>query len=158
MVIIMLNEAETMTDANREGAAADAAKEYLSFVSDGIHFVVNASNVIEIIMSHTFTRLPKTPEYIKGIINLRGQIIPIIDVRLKMNKPDMDYGENACIIVVDVNSTVVGLLVESVSHVVKINSEDISPVPPKNMQELVSGIARIGDEVYLMLDCDLIIT
>ena len=152
----MLNESEILTEINEEMVTDDMAKEYLAFVSDGIQFVVSAFNIIEIITNHFVTRLPKVPNYVKGISNLRGQIIPIIDVRLKMNKSDIEYSDNACIIVIDVNSTVIGLLVESVSYVLKIGDADISPAPAKNKQELVSGIARVGDTVYLMLDCDLI--
>jgi len=153
-----MNETEVLQEiTGSDTAITEIMREYLVFVSDGIQFTVSAANVVEIIMNHKFTRLPKVPDYIKGIINLRGQIIPIIDVRLKMNKPDIVYTESACIIVIDVNSTAVGLLVESVSHVVRINDNDISPAPAKNRQELVSGIARTGEAVYLLLDCDLIV-
>jgi len=148
---------ELESDESSAASILDTAREHLAFVSDGLHFVVDASHVKEIITNHSITQLPKLPPFIKGVINLRGQIIPIIDMRLRMGRPEIEYGDEACVIVIDVNSVQVGLLVERVSHVAKIREEDISPPPVKNKQELVSGITKVDEVVYLVLDCELIV-
>lgn len=128
-------------------------RKYLTFTSDGLHFGLNASYVIEIITSHSITHLPMVPNYVKGIINLRGQIIPIIDIRLKMNKPEIEYTEKSCIIVIDVDGIAAGILVDSISNVLDINYEEISAPPKNNEQDLVNGIISLPEAVVMMLDC-----
>lgn len=131
-----------------------STKEYLAFYSDGLCFAVPAQNISTIIMSFEITKLPKLPAYIPGVINLRGQIVPIIDIRLKMNRPAMDYNRNACIIVLDFDDLMIGMLVEQVAHVVDITEFDIKPSSTIEQQEMVSGIAKVGENVYLLLDCE----
>ena len=130
-------------------------EEYLAFISDGLSYVVSVSNIVEIIMNHTITHLPKVPHFIRGIINLRGQVIPIIDVRLRMNRPQSELSdEEVCVIVINVNDVLMGLLVEKVSHIVNLMPEHITPPPTNKHQELVSGIVNIDGSVYLLLDCE----
>lgn len=136
---------------------ADTVK-YLTFVSDGLTFGVNASQVTEIITNHHITILPMVPQFIKGIINLRGQIIPIIDIRLRMNKPETEYNDSSCIIVLNINSVSIGIFVDTVSQVVDIDETKISPPTANNKQELVNGIISLAnDKVILLLDCDLLV-
>ena len=99
--------------------------------------------------------LPLAPDYVKGIINLRGQIIPIIDIRLRMGKPSIDYTSSTCIIVLDINSIQIGIIVDAVQQVMDIDQSQISPVPVENQQELISGMISSGDRsVILFLDCE----
>lgn len=136
----------------------DNSKKFLAFLSDELLFGVNAAYVTEIITNHHITMLPMVPNYIKGIINLRGQIIPIIDIRLKMNKPDMDYTDTSCIIVLDINSVLIGILVDTVSQVVDVYEDRISPPTANNKQELVNGMVSLpSGVVMLLLDCELLI-
>ena len=82
---------------------------------------VNASYVVEIIINHALTSLPMTPDYVKGIINLRGQIIPIIDIRLRIGHPDAETDSTVCIIVLDIEGTQIGILVDRVAQMVDID-------------------------------------
>lgn len=136
----------------------DTSKKFLAFLSDELLFGVNAAYVTEIITNHHITMLPMVPNYIKGIINLRGQIIPILDIRLKMNKADMDYTDTSCIIVLDINSVLIGILVDTVSQVVDVYEDKISPPTANNKQELVNGMVSLSSGVVmLLLDCELLI-
>ncbi len=132
----------------------EGVKKYLTFISDELYFAVDAEYVVEIITSHSVTHLPRVPDFVTGIINLRGQIIPIIDFRLRMGRPMEDYTDKSCIIVIDVNSVMMGLFVDSVSHVVDINLDDISAPPSGNRQEMVSGLIHLNGVNNLILDCE----
>ena len=133
-------------------------KKFLTFLSDGLTFAVDAGYVSEIITNYTITVLPHVPSFIKGIINLRGQIIPIIDIRERMHKPMLENTESSCIIVLDINSVSIGIFVDTVSHVVDVYESDISPMPPNSSQELVKGMMSLSKEmVILFLDCELLI-
>ena len=142
-----------------ESTEVEVEKErFLTFHSADLTFAVNTKYVIEIITNHTITTLPMVPEYIKGIINLRGQIIPIVDIRLRLGKPsidmEMENSDTCCIIVLDIDSISVGIIVDSVSQVVDSELSKISPVPVNNQQELVNGMISLDvNNVVLLLDC-----
>ena len=138
------------------GVVSDS-KKYLTFVSNGLGFAICSDYVIEIINEHFITHLPRVPDYIKGIINLRGQIIPIMDARLRMGHPAADYTKETCIIVISVNDVSIGLFVDKVLHMIDIADEAISEPPVNNSQEFVNGITHAHDVVYLLLDCELLL-
>ena len=99
--------------------------------------------------------VPLVPDYVKGIINLRGQIIPIIDIRLRMGKPSIEYTTSTCIIVLNINSICIGIIVDAVQQVMDIDQEKISPVPVENQQELINGMISSSERsVILFLDCE----
>lgn len=149
---------ELMSSEEMQNSQKDNAKKFLAFVSDDLLFGVNAAYVTEIITNSHITVLPMVPNYIRGIFNLRGQIIPIIDIRLKMNKPDVNYDDFSCIIVLDINSILIGILVDTVSQVVDVYEDRISPPTANNKQELVSGMVSLSnDVVMLLLDCELLV-
>ena len=134
--------------------------KYLTFFSDGLTFAMKAEHISQIIQNHAATHLPRVAKYVKGIMNLRGQIIPIVDYRLRSGRsePEEGYGELACIIIMEVDLVVVGILVDGVNNVVDIRDEDIKP-PPSGYRDhaFIMGIARAGEDVYLVLDCEKII-
>ncbi|MCL2088585.1 MAG: chemotaxis protein CheW [Oscillospiraceae bacterium] len=150
-------ESTVLMDMDAPVETSVTMQEYLVFISDELRYVVSAANVIEIITNLSITHMPKVPDYIKGIINLRGQVIPIIDIRLRMYRSPVEYDEECCIIVINMNDVFVGLLVEKVSHVVNIDEENISQPPANKKQELVSGIVNLDNDVYLILDCEKLI-
>lgn len=125
--------------------------QFLIFNSDDILFGVNVEYVVEIITNHTITHLPMVPGYIRGILNLRGQIIPVIDIRLRLGK----YPQEECsTIVLDVNGTQVGILVDSVAQMISIPRDDIMPVPAHSTQKLISGLYSLPDHGTMMVfDC-----
>jgi len=129
---------------------------YLTFDLDEECFGIEIKYVTEIIGMQKITKIPEIMEYIKGIINLRGKIIPVVDVRLKFNKDQKEYNDRTCIIVIDTQEIVVGLIVDSVSEVMSINDEDIAPPPSEKTgirNRYLKGIGKTDDQVKLLLDC-----
>ena len=143
-----------------DAAPADTTPEilsdkYLIFISDNLLYGIDANEVVEIITDHTITRLPRVPHYVRGIINLRGQIIPIIDMRLRLGKPPQ---EDNCVMVINVEGNQVGLLVDGVERMVDIPRESILPMPTQNPQKLISGMCSLPEgTTMLILDCDLLL-
>ena len=136
----------------------ELSQKYLLFLSDGLEFGVKASYISEIITNYHITSVPLVPTYIKGIINLRGQVIPIIDIRSKMGKMEAEPTSVSCIIVLDVNSVMVGIYVDTVLLVADIDESKISPPSPHNRLELVNGMVSMGGEKTLFLiDCEKLI-
>lgn len=147
------NTNNTQEAAVRETIAEDRER-FLTFMSDGLTFAVSTNYIIEIVTDYAITFLPMVPDFVKGIINLRGQIIPIIDIRLRLGKMPIDYTRTTCIIVLEINAVSIGIVVDSVSQVLDINKENISSVPVNNQQEMVNGMISLDDgSVVLLLDC-----
>jgi len=135
---------------------------YMTFKSGNEYFAIGIHCVNEIIGYQEITEVPETEDYIKGLINLRGKIIPVIDVRLRFKQKPIEYNDRTCIIVIDVKSTVVGLIVEKIADVVTITSDNITPPPSIGKRDGVSnkyvyGIGKVRDEVKLLLDPDKLI-
>lgn len=134
--------------------------KYLTFVLDNESYGIGINNVTEIIGIQPIALVPELPDYIRGIINLRGKIIPVMDVRLRFKKTFREYNDRTCIIVVDINDLSIGLIVDSVSEVLIIPEQDI--VPPPNLNKVsnkyIRGIGKIENEVKLILDCDKLIS
>ena len=138
-----------------EAAVPVSTERFLTFSSDGLNIGVSTNYVIEIITNHAITMVPLVPDYVKGIINLRGQIIPNIDIRLRMGKPSIEYTNTTCIIVLNINSVYIGIIVDAVQQVMDIDQSKISPVPVENQQELISGMISSSERsVILFLDCE----
>lgn len=136
----------------------DAQKgKFMTFQTGKEFFGISISYVNEIIAMQPITKIPEVEEYIKGLINLRGKIIPVIDVRTRFRLEPMEYTDRTCIIVINVKTTVVGLIVEKIAEVDTIQDEDIVPPPALGKKEneqnkYVYGLARTGDTVKLLLD------
>lgn len=151
---IIANEAAVQ---NQEGAASAAdtgvTRKYLIFLADDLHLGVDAEYVVEILNNHTITPLPMTPSYVRGIFNMRGQIIPILDIRLKLGKPSANED---LLIVINYDETQVGILVDAVDQMVDIPENSILPMPSKSPQRLVSGMCPLpnGSGTMLVLDCE----
>ena len=130
---------------------AETIKKFLTFISDNLVFGIDASYVTEIIINHNITFLPMVPYFIKGIINLRGQTIAIIDIRLLMGKPEAEKPEGTnCIIVLNINSVSIGITVDSVSQVLDINTNLIAPPTANNNNELINGIITLSDGTTML--------
>lgn len=129
--------------------------KFLIFHTEELFFGVDAATVVEIITNHTVTRLPMVPDYVNGIINLRGLIIPIIDIRRRLGKTSKD---DCSIIVISVYGTQVGILVDWVDRMVDIPNGTILPMPAQNAQKMISGMSSLPDGgTMLLLDCDMLI-
>lgn len=142
-------------EVSEGGSAPSTVERFLTFVSDNITFGVSTKYVMEIITSYMICSLPMVPEYIKGIINLRGSTIPIMDIRLRMGKMPVEYTDKTCIIILEINENTIGIVVDSVTQVLDIDMSKISPIPVQNRQELTNSMISLDDgTVVLFLDCD----
>lgn len=133
------------------------SRKYLIFITDDLRLGVNAEYVVEIMNTHTATYLPMMPDYICGIYNMRGQIIPIMDIRRRLGKPPAEV-ENL-LVVLNYNGTQLGILVDSVEAMLDIPNASILPIPSQSAQKLVSGMCTLpdGSGTMLVLDCDQLI-
>ncbi len=149
---------EIMEEFDEEDTQKD---KYMTFKSGNEYFAIEIKCVNEIIGFQNIAAIPETEDYIKGLINLRGKIIPVIDVRVRFKQEPLEYNDRTCIIVINVRSTVVGLIVETIADVVTIEKENISPPPSLGNHDAknkyVYGIGKVGDEVKLLLDPDKLI-
>ena len=130
--------------------------KFLSFLLGNDVFALPIRYVTEIVGIQPITGVPEVPAYVKGIINLRGRIIPVIDMRLKFGAKPIPYDGRTCIIVADVSGVLAGLIVDHVSEVVSIPDEDIVPPPDISADaknRYISGIGKVGGEIRLVLDC-----
>ena len=136
----------------------DSQKDkYVTFKSGNEYFGIKIEYVNEIIVYQEITEIPETEEYIKGLINLRGKIIPASDVRIRFKQEPFEYNDRTCIIVLNVKELVVGLIVEKIAEVVEITEGNILPNPKigkadRSQNKYVYGIGKVGDEVKLLLD------
>jgi purine-binding chemotaxis protein CheW len=153
---------DLMTDTKileQIGQEEDTQKgKFLTFSLGNESYGLEIKYVTEIIGIQPITEVPELPEYIRGIINLRGKIIPVMDVRLRFKKPFNEYNERTCIIVIDVKDTSLGLIVDMVSEVLPISDENIAPPPDINKSagnRFVKGIGKVGSDVKLLLDCEM---
>lgn len=143
---------------NREG-------KYLTFSLDGEEYGIGILKVKEIIGTMPITPVPQTPKFVKGVVNLRGKVIPVIDLRLRFGISAVDYTERTCIIVVEINeemeTIIMGLVVDSVSEVLNIKSDDIEDSPKFGTglkTDYILGMAKIGNGVKILLDIDRVLT
>jgi len=131
--------------------------KFLTFSIDKEVYGIEIKFVTEIIGIQKITQVPEVPDYVKGIINLRGKIIPVIDVRLKFKKDAIDYNDRTCIIVIDIDQISVGLIVDNVAEVIVIPEENVVP-PPGNrsgfQNRYIKGIGKVENDVKLLLDCE----
>lgn len=131
--------------------------KYMTFKSGSEYFGLEIQYVQQIIQSQVITKIPETEDYIKGLINLRGRIIPVVDVRVRFHQGESEYNDKTCILVITVKDTTVGLIVEQIAEVVEIKEENILP-PPKigkadrEHNKYVYGIGKVGNAVKLLLD------
>ncbi|MBP1753685.1 MAG: cheW4 [Firmicutes bacterium] len=134
---------------------------YLTFLIGEECYGFEIKHVTEIIGIQAITEIPELPEYVKGIINLRGKIIPVMDVRLRFKKETLIYNDRTCVIVVDVNDISIGFIVDQVAEVMSIPEEDIVDPPRvhKGMNnKYIKKIGKVGNSVKLLLDCEMLLT
>ncbi len=138
---------------------------YLSFRLGDEVFAAHASKVLNILEMCKVTEVPRAPEYMKGIINLRGTVLPVIDLRLKLGMSQTEKTANTCIIVLDIaigdESVMVGAIVDAVQAVIELEKSELLPPPSigsKYKSEFIVGVANINDSFTMVLDMDAIIS
>ena len=139
---------------NRDG-------KYLTFTLAGEEYGISILKVKEIIGLLAITMVPQTPDYVKGVINLRGKVIPVVDLRLKFGMAAMAYTERTCIIVVEIRteaaSILIGIVVDAVSEVLNIKAGDIEETPnfgSRLKTDYILGLAKVGEGIKILLDID----
>ncbi len=128
--------------------------KYLTFWTDGQLFGVPIADVVQIVGMQNITNIPEFPHYAKGVINLRGSIIPLIDMRLRLAKQEAPYDERTCIIVTNIEQRDVGFIVDEVDEVLSVSGERIVP-PPQiagNNAAYITGIGKLDSRVVLLMD------
>jgi len=157
----MLDETnqETMPDEQMMEKNTQAEK-YLSFSLDDQEYGIDIRNVTEIIGIQSITEIPDTPPFVKGVINLRGKVIPVIDVRLRFDLEEQVYNERTCVIVVHLETLAVGLVVDTVSEVIDIPKENIEASPEvksSSASRYIEGLGKVGEEVKILLNTNKLI-
>lgn len=137
-------------------------EQYMTFKCSDEIYGISIKYVNEIIGLSQITKVPETQDYLIGLINLRGKIIPVIDVRIRFGKEPLEYNDRTCVIVIDVKSTVIGLIVDAIDEVAAFAENEITPPPSVSdlamqAKKYVFGIGRVNGEVKLLLDLDKLI-
>ena len=148
-----------MDEMMNTGAVSTDTQEgkYMTFKSGSEYFGLEIQYVQQIIQFQAITKIPETEDYIKGLINLRGKIVPVVDVRVRFKQGECEYTDKTCILVITVKDTTVGLIVEQIAEVAEIQKENILPPPTigrndKGHNKYVYGIGKVGTSVKLLLD------
>lgn len=144
-----------MIDSIEEDEDGTQDSQYLLCKLDNEEYGINISDVQSIEELQTIVAVPDMPEYVKGVINLRGRVIPVIDMRLKLSMADREYDDRNCIVIVKINESNIGLIVDTVSEVVNIPENNIDPAPSfkdsRGSNRYISGIGKLGEEVKILL-------
>jgi purine-binding chemotaxis protein CheW len=155
----MAELAETMDQAVK--AIAEKEGKYLTFTLAKEEYGIGILKIKEIIGMMPITTVPQTPEFVKGVINLRGKVIPVMDLRLRFGMEEMEYNERTCIIVVEIEgrsgTVMIGTVVDSVSEVLSIKGENIEDTPnfgTKLNTDYILGMAKTEGNVKILLDID----
>lgn len=130
--------------------------KYLTFKLGKEVYAIEIRNVTEIVGIQKISVLPETASYMKGIINLRGKIIPVVDMCLRLKKESSGYTNRTCIIVIDIQDMSVGLIVDHVNEVISIPDSAIVPAAElhgASSTRYIKGIGKVGEEIRLLLDC-----
>ncbi|WP_457572249.1 chemotaxis protein CheW [Desulfovulcanus sp.] len=131
--------------------------QLVTFSIGGEEFGVEILKVQEIIRMLDITRVPKAPDFVEGVINLRGKVIPIIDLRKRFGMASKGHDKNTRIIVIEINKMIVGFIVDSVSEVLRIPADTVEPPPPVVAgldSEYISGVGKLDDRLLIFLDLD----
>jgi purine-binding chemotaxis protein CheW len=149
----------------QENARAGREGKYLTFSMAAEEYGIGILKVKEIIGMMTITVIPQTPPYVKGVINLRGKIIPVVSLRLKFGMPEIDFTDRTCIIVVEVKTNTghvqMGIVVDAVSEVLSIRNAEIEDTPTFGASlntDFILGMAKAENGVKILLDIDKVIS
>jgi len=153
----------TQGQSNRE--KEQHAQQYLTFMIGGEEYAVSILKVKEIIEYDTVTKVPKTPEWVRGVINLRGSVVPVVDLAVKFRQDPCQVGKLTCIVIAEVEcegeATVMGVMADTVSQVIDLRPEDIEPPPTFGTRvkvEYLLGMARAGKKFSLILDTEKVLS
>ena len=138
----------------------EGSVQLVSFQLVDEQYGIEISKVREIILVGEITQIPQTPKYVKGLINLRSTVIPIIDLKLRFGLAESEPTDETRIVVTQVNGKTIGIIVDAVSEVMRVSKEQISPPPPTVAgcaQEYLVGLAQRDDNLLILLDIEKIL-
>ncbi len=138
-------------------ASNEPGKMQIVTFNIGEKYGVHISQVQEIIRVGNITTVPNSPPYMDGVINLRGRVLPVLNMRKRLNLPVTDITKQSRIVVTEVNDKILGLLVDSVSHVIRVQSEHIEEAPEEVMEvdtNYITGVSKIDDQLIILLDLE----
>ncbi|MCD6377019.1 MAG: purine-binding chemotaxis protein CheW [Caldisericaceae bacterium] len=145
-----------MTESEDLMTSEDTQKDkYLSFNLGNSEYAIPIHYVLEIIGLQPITRVPDVPNYVKGVINIRGKVIPVVDLRQRFGLEEQAYDDRTCIIIVRIEEMQVGLIVDTVNEVLKIESQQIEPPPEVKRgqaNKFIDGLAKVADSVKIVLN------
>jgi purine-binding chemotaxis protein CheW len=153
----MAVDSDSLLSSDTRNVSDSMKDQYLTFSIDNEDFGIEISYVQNIVRMQPITRVPDMPDYIVGITNLRGDLIGVLDVRKRFQKPPKDYDESNCIIFIEYNEYVLGLIVDSIKATVTIEASDICPPPMAKLNhhnQYIRNIGKVGKTVQLLLDMD----
>ncbi len=130
---------------------------YLIFSIEERQYGIEIKDITEIVGLHTITEVPDMPTFIKGVINLRGKIIPVLDVRSRFKLSEIEYNDKTCVIILNINHNLIGLIVDTVREVLKISSEQMEETPRFGeglSNRFVKALAKVKEEVKILLDVE----
>lgn len=148
-------------DQTTETARSVGGGKFLTFFLGNEEYGLEILKVHEIIGMMDITPVPRTPEFIRGVVNLRGKIIPVVDLRLKFGMDAVDHTDETCIIVVQANGVQMGIVVDRVSEVLDIAADEVDAVPSFGGEvdtDYILGIGKTGERVKLLLDIDKVLS
>ena len=150
----MKAEAEKKESPTYEG-------QFLTFTLNSEEYGIEILKVREIIGVMDITTVPQTPEFMKGVINLRGTVIPVVDLRLKFSMPEEEHTQETCVIVVETNSSQVGIMVDSVSEVLNIQNGEIEETPSFGQgidTDFIMGLGKVKERIIILLNIEQILS
>jgi purine-binding chemotaxis protein CheW len=146
------------TEARETGSSETGGSfQLVSFHLAEESYGIEITKVREIILMGEITRIPHTPEYVKGLINLRSTVIPVIDLRIRFGLPEAELTGESRIMVINVRGKTIGIIVDAVSEVLRITNDQIAPPPPTVAglgREYLTGLVRLEDQLLILLDMD----
>ncbi|WP_224985075.1 chemotaxis protein CheW [Geomonas agri] len=151
---------QTAHGSAAEQLTAEGGAEYLTFTLGGESYGIDILKVQEIRGYDCVTRIANTPAFIKGVINLRGVIVPIVDLRIKFNVGEVTYHEFTVVIIINVLNKVVGIVVDGVSDVVALPAQSIKPAPELGASldtRYITGLGTLNDEMLILVDIEKLI-
>lgn len=157
------DQIEAITDCLREltgedNSSVEAANQYLTFWCDNQLFGIGIGQVIQIVQMMDITPLPDFPQYIKGVLSIRSEMVPVMDLRLRLGKEEVVYNERTCIVLIRIGNRSFGLIVDGVNDVETIAEQDICP-PPQQLEykrNYLTGLVQ-REQVILILDMNYIL-
>jgi purine-binding chemotaxis protein CheW len=149
----------------RQGEGAARAAQYLTFFVDGDEYAIEILRIREVIEAIPVTHVPATPPAIRGVVNLRGAVVPVIDLAVRFGLPESAVTSRTCIVLIEVvvegEPTVMGLLVDAVNQVIDLDASRIEPVPPFGAHvrlDFLIGMGLAGQKFVMLLDADLVLS